>query len=155
MERLPPRAATVFRGYLVLIYSVYCALIVLLSVTGFLPCAFSAFFSVAGFWVFCVFYFSLIKKYVASWGYSIAKGSITVEKGYCLTSVKTIPIDGISHADIFENPLQKRFSLCTLGIFCPGLGVVRIPQLRRLRGMEIRGEICKEICYKSKAKDSR
>lgn len=138
MEHLPKNALKVFRAYLVIIFA-GCSLIAVTAVfTGFLRGVYGVWAELALFGVFCVSYFYFAKKYYENYRYSLNCQRIKVKKGFLFTLCYTVPLNSVMYVDIFENPLQRRYSLCTAGIVCPGAGRILISQIEYTEAERIR-----------------
>lgn len=144
MKNLPSAAETVFCVYLVLLYFAYTGLFFLVFIFGFINLLVFIVVEVFGLLVYCVFDFVLLKKYYKSYKYSCSVRGISVMKGYLLKRKITVLKDKVLYTEIYSNPLQRHFSLCSLGIFCAGTGRVLLSQIYGIDAIRIREALCEK-----------
>ncbi len=144
MKNLPPNAETVFCVYLVILYFAYTVLFFIVFIWGFINLILYIIIEVFGLLVYCVFDFVLLKKYYKSYKYSCSVRGVSIMKGYLLKRKITVLKDKVLYAEIYSNPLQRHFSLCSLGIFCAGTGRVLLSQIYSLEAIRIREALCEK-----------
>lgn len=142
MKGLPPSAKKVFGAYIILLF-LFADLIILglflfRLINGY---AFS-FLLFLGFGLFCAFYFYLVPKYYYGYEYSCTSGGLTINKGFLLRRQITLLKEKVSYAEIYSNPLQKRFFICSVGFFCPGTGRVLLSQIDLTEAEKIKELFC-------------
>lgn len=146
MKKLPRQAKTVFRIYIIIISFLIFAFLFFLFFFKLLPIGILIAFTVAVFGLFCVCYFFLAEKYYESCKYSCSCKEITVIKGYLLKRKITVLKEKVLFVQIYSNPLQNYFSLCSVGVFCAGTGRILISQINRCDGEKIKEILCEQKC---------
>lgn len=138
MKNLPPSAETVFCVYLVLLYFAYTVLFFLVFILGFINLLVYIIIEVFGLLIYSILNFLLLKKYYKGYKYNCTPRGVSIMKGYLLKRKITVLKDKVLYTEIYSNPLQRHFSLCSLGIFCAGTGKVLLSQIYSLDAVRIR-----------------
>lgn len=144
MKNLPSSAETIFCVYLVLLYFAYTGLFFLVFILGFINLIVYIIIEVFGLLVYCAFNFILLKKYYKGYKYSCSVKGVSIMKGYLLKRKITVLKDKVLYTEIYSNPLQRHFSLCSLGIFCAGTGKVLLSQIYSIDAIRIREALCEK-----------
>lgn len=138
MKNLPPSAETVFCVYLVLLYFLYTVLFFLVFILGFINLLIYIITQVFGLLIYSILNFVFLKKYYKGYKYSCSQRGVSVMKGYLLKRKITVLKEKVLYTEIYSNPLQRHFSLCSLGVFCAGTGRVLLSQIYSIDAIRIR-----------------
>lgn len=144
MKSLPIYALKVFRAYIIILFILADMLFLFLFLLKLISLIILILLMLAGFCSFFILYFFLIQKYYNGYKYHCSCNGLSIAKGYLLKRKITVLKEKVIYTEIYSNPLQKHFSLCSIGVFCSGTGRILLSQINLSEAERIKEILCEE-----------